>query len=43
VKEFTDFDGAFNPTLPRAQLLELATAHFVAEHRNAAATATVSS
>jgi DNA replication protein DnaC len=34
VKEFTDFDWAFNPKLPRAQLLELATGHFVAEHRN---------
>jgi DNA replication protein DnaC len=34
VKEFTDFDWAFNPKLPRAQLLELATGRFVAEHRN---------
>lgn len=34
VKEFKDFDWSFNPKLPRAQLLELATARFVAEHRN---------
>jgi DNA replication protein DnaC len=34
IKEFTDFDWTFNPKLPRAQLLELATAGFVAEHRN---------
>jgi DNA replication protein DnaC len=34
VKEFVDFDWTFNPKLPRAQLLELATASFVAEHRN---------
>ena len=34
VKEFVDFDWTFNPKLPRAQLLELATARFVAEHRN---------
>jgi hypothetical protein len=29
-----DFDWAFNPKLPRAQLLELATARFVDEHSN---------
>jgi DNA replication protein DnaC len=35
VKEFSDFDWTFNPKLPRTQLTELATARFVAEHRNA--------
>lgn len=35
VKEFSDFDWSFNPKLPRAQLIELATGRFVAEHRNA--------
>jgi len=32
--DFADFDWAFNPKLPRARLLELATARFVPEHRN---------
>jgi DNA replication protein DnaC len=35
VKEFTDFDWTFNPKLPRARLVELATARFVAEHGGA--------
>jgi len=34
VKEFTDFDFRFNPKIPRATLLELATARFVASHGN---------
>lgn len=33
-KEFADFDWSFNPKLPRPRLVELATARFVAEHRN---------
>jgi DNA replication protein DnaC len=34
VKEFSDFDWSFNPKIPRRQLCDLATARFVAEHRN---------
>jgi len=33
VKEFSDFDWAYNPKLPRARLCELATGRFVTEHR----------
>ena len=33
VKEFADFDWAYNPKLPRVQLCELATGHFVAQHQ----------
>jgi DNA replication protein DnaC len=32
VKEFADFDWSYNPKLPRARLLELATGRFVAQH-----------
>jgi DNA replication protein DnaC len=35
VKEFSDFDFAFNPKIPRARLLDLATARFIATHGNA--------
>ncbi len=35
VKEFSDFDFSFNPKLPRAKLLDMATARFVATHDNA--------
>jgi DNA replication protein DnaC len=34
VKEFSDFDWSFNLKIPRRQLCDLATAHFVAEHQN---------
>lgn len=33
IQEFSDFDWTYNPKLPRARLLELATGHFVAEHQ----------
>jgi len=32
VQEFTEFDWTYNPKLPRARLLELATGRFVADH-----------
>lgn len=32
VKEFSDFDFAFNPKIPRSKLLDLATARFIATH-----------
>jgi len=32
VKDLSDFDWKFNPKIPRAKLVELATARFVAEH-----------
>lgn len=32
VKEFSSFDWAFNPKIPRARLVELATARFIREH-----------
>lgn len=32
VKELSDFDFSFNPKIPRAKLVELATARFVASH-----------
>jgi DNA replication protein DnaC len=35
VKEFSDFDFGFNPKIPRAKLLDLATARFIATHGNA--------
>lgn len=35
VKDFSDFDFSFNPKLPRARLLDLATARFVTTHDNA--------
>jgi DNA replication protein DnaC len=35
IKELTDFDWTFNPKIPRARLVELATARFVAEHGGA--------
>jgi len=34
IKEFSDFDWTFNPKIPKAKLIELATARFVPEHRN---------
>lgn len=34
LKELADFDWTFNPKIPRAMLVELATARFVAQHRN---------
>ena len=34
VKEFSDFDWTFNPKIPKAKLIELATARFVPDHRN---------
>jgi len=33
-KEFSDFDWTFNPKIPKARLIELATARFVPEHHN---------
>jgi len=35
VKEFSDFDFSFNPKLPKAKLLDLATGRFLANHANA--------
>jgi len=35
VKEFSDFDFGFNPKIPRAKLLDLATARFIGTHANA--------
>ncbi|MFC1539884.1 IS21-like element helper ATPase IstB [Gemmatimonadota bacterium] len=35
VKEFSDFEFSFNPKIPRARLLDLATARFIASHGNA--------
>ncbi len=35
VKEFSDFDFTFNPKIPRAKLVDLATARFVATHQGA--------
>ena len=35
IKELSDFDFAFNPKIPKARLLELATARFVARHEGA--------
>jgi len=32
IKEFSDFDFSFNPKIPKATLLDLATARFVATH-----------
>ena len=32
IKDLSDFDWAFNPKIPRAKLVELGTARFVAEH-----------
>ena len=32
VRDLSDFDWSFNPKIPRAKLVELATARFVAEH-----------
>src|SRR5512143_1945609 len=32
VKELSDFDFSFNPKIPRARLIELATARFIATH-----------
>ena len=34
VNEFSDFDWSFNPKIPKARLIELATARFVPEHHN---------
>ncbi len=34
VKEFSDFDWTFNPKIPKAKMIELATARFVPDHRN---------
>ena len=34
VQEFSDFDWTFNPKIPKARLIELATARFVPEHHN---------
>ncbi len=34
VQEFSDFDWTFNPKIPKAKLIELATARFVPEHQN---------
>jgi len=34
VKEFTDFDFGFNPKIPKAKLLDLTTARFLADHQN---------
>lgn len=33
VKEFSTFDWAFNPKMPRAKLVELATARFIRDHQ----------
>ena len=33
VKELSDFDFSFNPKIPRAKLVELATARFIASHQ----------
>jgi DNA replication protein DnaC len=33
VKELSDFDFAFNPKIPRARLVELATARFISSHQ----------
>jgi len=35
VKELSDFDWSFNPKIPRAKLVQLATAKFVGEHADA--------
>jgi len=35
VKDFSDFDFSFNPKLPRARLLDMATGRFVTTHDNA--------
>lgn len=35
VKEFSSFDWAFNPKIPRARLVELATARFIRDHHGA--------
>ena len=34
VKEFSDFDWTFNPKIPKAKMIELATARFIPEHGN---------
>ena len=34
VKEFSDFDWTFNPKIPKAKMIDLATARFVPEHHN---------
>jgi len=34
VKEFGDFDFSFNPKIPKARLLDLATARFMVNHQN---------
>jgi DNA replication protein DnaC len=34
VKEFSDFDWTFNPKIPKAKMIDLATARFVPEHQN---------
>jgi DNA replication protein DnaC len=33
IKELSDFDFSFNPKIPRAKLVELATARFIASHQ----------
>jgi DNA replication protein DnaC len=35
VRDLSDFDWSFNPKIPKARLLELATGRFVGEHRGA--------
>jgi len=35
VKDFSSFDWAFNPKIPRARLVELATARFIRDHHGA--------
>jgi DNA replication protein DnaC len=35
VREFSDFDFSFNPKIPKAKLLDLATGRFVARHQGA--------
>jgi DNA replication protein DnaC len=35
VKEFSGFDWAFNPKIPRARLVDLATARFIRDHHGA--------
>ena len=34
IKEIKDFDWAFNPKLPKAKIVELASARFVAQHED---------
>jgi DNA replication protein DnaC len=35
IKEFSDFDFRFNPKIPKAKLIDLATARFLAQHEGA--------